>query len=90
MGVWDASGLPHAMPTPDLAPLLVGHAPHRPRTLPVPGFHNVLLLRDPTQANAIATSAEGKRVVVIGTSFIGEHYIEGVQAILVYTCILYF
>ena len=80
MGVWDASGLPHATPTPDLTPLsrsglLVGHASHRPRTLPVPGFHNVLLLRDPTQANAIATSAEGKRVVVIGTSFIGEHYV---------------
>ena len=47
--------------------------PHRPRSLPVPGFEgNVLLLRDPAQANAIATMAEGKRVVVIGTSFIGE------------------
>jgi NADPH-dependent 2,4-dienoyl-CoA reductase/sulfur reductase-like enzyme len=44
----------------------------KPRSLPVPGFEgNVLLLRDPAQANAIATMAEGKRVVVIGTSFIG-------------------
>ena len=57
-------------------PPLTGHAPHRPRSLPVPGFEgNVLLLRDPTQANAIATSAEGKRAVVIGTSFIGESII---------------
>ena len=49
------------------------HAPHRPRSLPVPGFEgNVLLLRDPAQANAIATMAEGKRVIVIGTSFIGK------------------
>ena len=55
-------------------PLTPGHAPHRPRSLPVPGFEgNVLLLRDPTQANAIASTAEGKRVVVIGTSFIGKH-----------------
>lgn len=44
----------------------------KPRTLPVPGFQDhVLLLRDPAQANAIATMAEGKKVVVIGTSFIG-------------------
>ena len=72
----------------------------RPRTLPVPGFDNVCLLREPSQANEIATSAkvnlmslfllyihfslspplplspslslpQDKRVVVIGTSFIG-------------------
>ena len=44
----------------------------------MPGFQleNVLLLREPAQANAIATAAEGKKVVVIGTSFIGEWYAE--------------
>ncbi|XP_003386312.1 PREDICTED: apoptosis-inducing factor 3-like [Amphimedon queenslandica] len=43
----------------------------KPRTLPVPGFDNVCLLREPSQANDIATNAKDKRVVVIGTSFIG-------------------
>ncbi len=47
---------------------------HRPRSLPIPGFglKNVLLLREPAQANKIAELAAGKKVVVIGTSFIGE------------------
>ena len=54
----------------------------RPRTLPIPGFdlENVLLLRDPSQANKIAELATGKNVVVIGTSFIGMdahcHYVQ--------------
>ena len=45
----------------------------RPRTLPIPGFdlENVFLLRDPSQANKIAEMGAGKKVVVIGTSFIG-------------------
>jgi nitrite reductase/ring-hydroxylating ferredoxin subunit/thioredoxin reductase len=45
----------------------------KPRTLPVPGFNEetVHLLREPSQANQIADDSEGKRVVVIGTSFIG-------------------
>ena len=45
----------------------------RPRTLPIPGFdkEGVYLLREPSQANAIAQKALGKKVVIIGTSFIG-------------------
>jgi len=40
----------------------------------VPGFQlgNVFLLREPTQANEIAELAKDKKVVIIGTSFIGE------------------
>lgn len=47
---------------------------YRPRSLPIPGFdlENVFLLREPMQANKIAEVAAGKKVVVIGTSFIGE------------------
>lgn len=45
----------------------------KPRSLPIPGFDlkNIFLLREPHQANNIASSAAGKRVVIIGTSFIG-------------------
>ena len=45
-----------------------------PRTIPVPGItlENVFLLRDPAHANAIHAAAEGKRVVLVGTGFIGE------------------
>ena len=44
-----------------------------PRTIPVPGINleNVFLLRDPSHANAISAAAEGKRVVLVGTGFIG-------------------
>ena len=44
-----------------------------PRTIPVPGIdlENVFLLRDPAHANAINAAAEGKRVVLVGTGFIG-------------------
>ena len=44
-----------------------------PRTIPVPGIdlENVFLLRDPANANAINAAAEGKRVVLVGTGFIG-------------------
>ena len=47
---------------------------YRPRSLPIPGFdsENVFLLREPAEANRIAELANGKKVVVIGTSFIGE------------------
>lgn len=40
----------------------------------MPGFEleNVFLLREPSQANQIAQFAVGKKVVIIGTSFIGE------------------
>ena len=38
---------------------------HRPRTLPVPGFERVFLLRDPAQANGIAEAAADKKVVLI-------------------------
>ena len=49
---------------------------YRPRTLPIPGFdlENVFLLREPAQANQIAQLAVGKKVVIIGTSFIGESF----------------
>eukprot|EP00731_Ephydatia_muelleri_P011007 Em0005g1593a len=45
----------------------------KPFVLPVAGFdlQNVLVLREPSQANEIAREATGKRVIVIGTSFIG-------------------
>ncbi|KAL5493177.1 hypothetical protein EMCRGX_G014315 [Ephydatia muelleri] len=46
----------------------------KPFVLPVAGFdlQNVLVLREPSQANEIAREATGKRVIVIGTSFIGR------------------
>ena len=45
----------------------------RPRQLPIPGadFDNVCLLRTPDDANKIAEAAKGKKVVIIGSSFIG-------------------
>ena len=45
-----------------------------PRSIPVPGItlENVFLLRDPAHANTISAAAEGKRVVLVGTGFIGE------------------
>ncbi|XP_077995497.1 apoptosis-inducing factor 3-like isoform X2 [Glandiceps talaboti] len=45
----------------------------RPRVLPIPGhdLENVCLLRTPDDANKIAKLAKGKRVVIVGTSFIG-------------------
>eukprot|EP00128_Syssomonas_multiformis_P006157 Colp12_sorted_trinity150504_noHs@6846 len=44
-----------------------------PRTLPVPGaqLRNIHVLRTPTEANDVIKAAEGKHVVVIGSSFIG-------------------
>ncbi|KAK3582946.1 hypothetical protein CHS0354_019953 [Potamilus streckersoni] len=45
----------------------------RPRVLPIPGadLKNVYILRTPDDANAIAQNAKGKKVVIIGSSFIG-------------------
>ncbi|XP_074637189.1 apoptosis-inducing factor 3-like isoform X1 [Acropora palmata] len=45
----------------------------RPRSLNVPGsdLQNIFLLRSPEDANKIADFAQGKKVVIIGTSFIG-------------------
>lgn len=45
----------------------------KPRTLPIPGWglNNVHVLRNPTDANTIASKSVGKRVVVVGASFIG-------------------
>ncbi|XP_077868544.1 apoptosis-inducing factor 3-like [Saccoglossus kowalevskii] len=44
-----------------------------PRVLPIPGhdLKNVCLLRTPDDANFIADHAKGKKVVIVGTSFIG-------------------
>lgn len=48
----------------------------RPRQLPIPGadYDNVCLLRTPDDANKIAEAAKGKKVVIIGSSFIGMYY----------------
>ncbi|XP_048247566.1 apoptosis-inducing factor 3-like isoform X1 [Haliotis rufescens] len=45
----------------------------KPRTLPIPGLdlQNVCQLRTPGDANYIASAAQGKKVVIIGSSFIG-------------------
>ncbi|XP_067650688.1 apoptosis-inducing factor 3-like isoform X2 [Haliotis asinina] len=45
----------------------------KPRTLPIPGLElqNVCQLRSPEDANYIASAAQGKKVVIIGSSFIG-------------------
>ncbi|XP_052074366.1 apoptosis-inducing factor 3-like isoform X1 [Mytilus californianus] len=45
----------------------------KPRQLPINGadFENVCLLRTPDDANKIAEAAKGKKVVIIGSSFIG-------------------
>lgn len=47
---------------------------HRPRRLDIPGgqLPEVFVVRSPADANAVATAAAQKRVVVIGTSFIGK------------------
>jgi len=44
-----------------------------PRTLPVPGMNlgNIYQLRVPDEANAIINQVDGKKVVIVGTSFIG-------------------
>eukprot|EP01119_Soliformovum_irregulare_P024148 TRINITY_DN858_c0_g1_i1.p1 TRINITY_DN858_c0_g1~~TRINITY_DN858_c0_g1_i1.p1 ORF type:complete len:536 (-),score=170.22 TRINITY_DN858_c0_g1_i1:40-1647(-) len=44
-----------------------------PRTVPAPGadLANIFLLRDPEHASGIAAVADGKRIVVVGSSFIG-------------------
>jgi NADPH-dependent 2,4-dienoyl-CoA reductase/sulfur reductase-like enzyme/nitrite reductase/ring-hydroxylating ferredoxin subunit len=44
-----------------------------PRTLPVPGMNlaNIYQVRVPDEANAIISSVDGKKVVIVGTSFIG-------------------
>ncbi|XP_076107886.1 apoptosis-inducing factor 3-like isoform X2 [Mytilus galloprovincialis] len=45
----------------------------KPRQLPINGadFENVCILRTPDDANKIAEAAKGKKVVIIGSSFIG-------------------
>lgn len=44
-----------------------------PRRLPVPGgdLGNVYCLRAPEEAHAIAATADGKDLVIVGSSFIG-------------------
>ena len=46
----------------------------RPRRLSVPGSYlsGVYVVRAPEDANSVAAAAEGKKVVVVGTSFIGK------------------
>ena len=47
----------------------------RPRKLTIPGsdLANICLLRSPDDGKQIAEMGKGKDVVIIGTSFIGEH-----------------
>jgi len=44
-----------------------------PRRLPIPGvdLNNIHMLRTISDANAIASKAEGKNVIIVGSSFIG-------------------
>lgn len=53
-----------------------------PRRLPIPGcdLTNVHMLRTPKDANAIISSAEGKNVVIIGSSFIGMEVASSLAA----------
>lgn len=50
--------------------------PPRPRRLDIPGgqLPEVFVVRSPEDANAVAAAAAQKRVVVVGTSFIGVSY----------------
>lgn len=52
---------------------------NRPRQLPINGadFENVCILRTPDDANKIAEAAKGKKVVIIGSSFIGRYFCIG-------------
>ncbi|CAL1545244.1 unnamed protein product [Lymnaea stagnalis] len=57
----------------------------QPRSLPIPGsdLKNVYSLRTPNDANAIAENAQGKNVVIMGSSFIGlevANYLVGKAA----------
>ena len=42
--------------------------------MPIPGqdLDNVCVLRTPQDANRIAANSQGKKVVIIGSSFIGQ------------------
>ena len=62
----------------------------RPRQLPIPGadFDNVCLLRTPDDANKIAEAAKGKKVVIIGSSFIGMYY-STILKIRYFHCLFY-
>jgi len=44
-----------------------------PRTLNIPGSHleNIFVLREAEQAQSISSSFEGKKIVIVGSSFIG-------------------
>ncbi|XP_070204944.1 apoptosis-inducing factor 3-like isoform X2 [Littorina saxatilis] len=61
----------------------------RPRTMPIPGqeLENVCVLRTPDDANRIAENSKGKKVVIIGSSFIGMEVTscvaEGAQSVSV-------
>lgn len=50
------------------------HYQNRPRQLSNPGadLKGIFVVRTPEDANAVAAAAAGKRVAIIGTSFIGN------------------
>ena len=64
----------HGLVLTSCLPFFLSLSLSRPRTLPIPGFdlENVFLLREPSHANQIAELSVGKKVVIIGTSFIGQ------------------
>lgn len=57
----------------------------RPRRLPIPGLdlNNVFMLRTPDDANAIAAASEGKKVVIVGSSFIGRVFRNYVSSLCI-------
>jgi hypothetical protein len=48
------------------------YSPREVRNLPGGDLKNITTLRTSKEANLIATEAKGKRVVILGNSFIGK------------------
>lgn len=51
--------------------IATGTRPRRPKTIPGIDLKNIYILRTPKDAKAIATSSLGKKVAILGSSFIG-------------------
>ena len=56
--------------------------------MPIPGLDldNVCVLRTPEDANRIAANSKGKKVVIIGSSFIGESFLENILQNVCFVC----
>jgi hypothetical protein len=65
--------IPLAVVVKVLGRLFIHDLVDSPRTIPVPGMNssNIRFLRDPLDANWIINNVDGKRVVIVGSSFIG-------------------